>query len=99
MWAGFVNGQIVQVFAGSVRDDNWQAHPNLPIQGALLVTVNYDGLKGQTYPTSASDGALHLIAACGNMLVLQAADKTNFTFDAARLTYVGNLASCSSQTP
>jgi len=60
-WAGMVNGHAVQVFAGSVSDpdENWQqyhpdgvSHPELHVQGALRVVLDYDGLKASQYPTA-----------------------------------------------
>jgi len=108
MWAGFVNGQAVQIAAGSVRetDENWrqnhpdwQAHPELHTQGAIRVMVNYDGVNAITYPTPSRNGAVDLIAACGNLLILHAADNTIFTFDAAKLIFVNNTTSCTLPTP
>lgn len=99
LWAGYVNGQVVQIATGSVRDDSWQDHPNWPVQGAIRVTINYDGLKAITYPTPSRHGTVHFVAACGSTLVLQATDGTTFVFDAATLTYVNNLTACPVPTP
>ncbi len=99
MWAGFVNGQAVQIAAGSIQDDNWQDHPSWPAQGAIRVITNYGGLKAITYPTPSRNGAAYMSAACGNILVLQSTDDTVFTFDVAALTYVSNSTSCQMPTP
>lgn len=105
LWADFVNGNAVQVFAGSQaeQDENWrQDHPEWVAQGAqgvLYVVVNYDWLKHNLYPTPSRHGAVHFIAACGTKLVLQAADGTTFVFDAATLSYVDNAPVCPTVTP
>lgn len=104
-WNGSVNGNIVQIVAGFMReqDENWrQDHPEWVTQGAqgaLYVVVNYDGLKGAIYTTPSRHGVVHFVAACGSTLVLQATDNTIFTFDAATLTYVSNSTSCPIPTP
>ncbi len=99
LWVGLLNGQVVELAVGSTRDDSGQVNPNLPAQGALRMTVNYDGLKGQTFPTPSRHGPVHLTAACGNVIVLLATDKTTFAFDIAHLAYLSNPSSCMSQTP
>ena len=99
LWAGFVKGQAVEVGAGSIDDPYWQNHPGLPVQGALRVIINFDGLKGITYPTPSQHGVVQLIAACGDILVLQATDSTVFSFDVSQLAYVSNTSSCPAPTP
>ena len=109
MWAGTVNGRTIQVFAGSVSgaDDNWQQthpdwaqQPELHVQGALRVILDFDASKINEYPTPGRHGPLHLVAACGSMLILQAADNTLFTFDVVGLAYLnGPSASCPTPTP
>lgn len=105
LWADLVSGNVVQVAAGSAldRDENWrQDHPEWATQGAqgaLYVVMNYDGLKGKLYPTPSRNGAVHLVTACGSILVLQAADNTIFTFDVAKLAYVNNSTACPIPTP
>jgi len=92
-WADVVNGNVVEISAGSVKDENWQDHPGWPTQGAIYVVMNY-GWKVTMFPTPSRHGAVHFIADCGTMLLLQAEDGTVFSFDAARLAYVDNLPSC-----
>jgi hypothetical protein len=109
MWIGFVNDQTVAIVAGYIRMEDgwqqdhpeWQDHPELHVQGALSVTVNYGAPNGipHRYPTPSRNGAVHFIAACGNTLVLQAADGTIFTFDVTTLSYVDNSAACATPTP
>lgn len=110
VWYGYVNSQIVVGVAGFIKDvdqnllqehPEWQAHPELHVQGGLEVTMNYDtpNHKLSEYPTPSRNGAVHFINACGNLLVLQATDNTIFTFDVSTMTYVNNSSTCLVPTP
>lgn len=104
-WAGSVDGNVVEVAAGALMETDENGRPEQPAwsvtaaQGALNVVVNYAGLKAINYPTPARAGAVHLVAACGTTLVLQAADASIFTFDVAKMAYVSNPGACPIPAP
>ncbi len=108
MWTGTANGHDLQAFAGSLTetDPNWQqehpdwvTNPEMHVQGALRLVTDSDNLHANLYATPGRHGALQFVNACGAMLVLQAADGTVFTFDAAALAYIHNDSSCPAPTP
>jgi hypothetical protein len=103
MWAGNVDGRAVEIYAGSATaaDENWQAEhpdwasqPELHLQGALRVVLDADPLHAGLFPTNGRHGALHLVAACEPLLIVQAADGKLFTFDVATMTYVNSPDAC-----
>jgi len=99
VWAGFVDGNVVQLTAGWLRDpdEDWtQSTPQGVLkrrQGAIYAFINY-GQKIMHMPTPSRNGAVHFLAACNLLLVLEAEDGTIFTYDAGALTYVENSAAC-----
>jgi hypothetical protein len=99
LWEDRIAGKLVSVFAGYMRDDNWQDHPDWPIQGAVVVWLNDLKKKGGEYPTPTQHGIVHFIAACGTKLFLQATDGTVFVFDAAAQAYVETAPACPTVTP
>ena len=103
-WIGNVDEQMVRVIGGSLMETNlsdvprkhpeWNAQPELHTQSAITVIINDDWMKKAEYPTSTRNGALHLVNQCDNLIVLQAADHTVFSFDIYKLVSVDNLSTC-----
>ena len=98
-WAGKINGETIQIYAGIQRDrdEKWrETHPewvNLGPQGAVLV---YDSSYKRIalIPAPTRSGYVHFVKECDSLLILQAADGTFFTLDPVKLAFVANKDSC-----
>jgi len=97
IWQNTINGKPVQVYAGSLYEEDNPDHPHRILQGLVLVRVA--GAKDELYPTPKRRGEVHFIAACGTRLFLRATDRTIFVFDVATLSYVDNTPACPTVTP
>jgi hypothetical protein len=99
-WAGEANGETIQILAGIQRDTDenwWKNHPewiNMGPQGALLVVPDSNWQKKILIATPTRNGYVHFLTECEALLVLQATDKTIFTFDPAKLEFVPNNDAC-----
>jgi hypothetical protein len=86
MWTGTVNGNLVNVYAGSKADvDGQPGIWNTPEQGVLIYDTLGNGTDGE-YLTGTRAGRLTLTASNGTCLTVAAYDAdeyTIFTFDAA----------------
>jgi hypothetical protein len=78
VWQDIVNGEHVQVYAGSETAD--------PLQGVVIVrTVSLDlhTVHSWLYRTQSRVGALRIVAASGFQLSFISTNNTTFSFDAA----------------
>ncbi|MGC1376863.1 MAG: hypothetical protein WA821_11590 [Anaerolineales bacterium] len=97
IWQDTINGKPVQVYAGSLYEEDNPDHPHRILQGLVLVRVA--GAKDELYPTPKRRGEVHFIAACGTRLFLKATSGAIFVFDVATLSYVNNAPACPTVTP
>ena len=89
-WMGLITGGHAQVFAGLKSDSPepgyWLVSP--PGQGVLVVLTFPDDLgtpaPGGLYLTPTRIGSIHITAAAGTCLTLQAANGDQLMFDVAR---------------
>jgi hypothetical protein len=79
MWSGEVEGNIVEAYAGAIEDPLWQEHPDQPAQGAIILLIN--GKDQSQYTAPSADGALEIVAACENQLILHSEGGETFAFD------------------
>jgi hypothetical protein len=96
-WQGYVNGDFVQVYAGS--DYGNTTHNS---QGWLIVVTSSpsDSISGQTYDTPGQDGPVTITAADGSNLSLTATDGAVFVFDVQTDTYdMGSPSPSPSESP
>lgn len=96
-WAGEIDGEIVQLYAGIQRDRDGESQSgstDKPSQGAVYV-VDSNWAKIALIPTPTRNGYVHFVKDCDSLLLLQAAEGTLFTFDPAKLAFVSNNAACS----
>jgi hypothetical protein len=96
-WQGYVNGDFVQVYAGSDYGNTTDTS-----QGWLIVVTHStsDSISGQTYNTPGQDGPVTITAADGSNLSLTATDGTVFVFDVQTDTYdMGSPSPSPSESP
>lgn len=102
MWAGYVDGNLIEVYAGALRDEYWQLNPNTPSQGAVYVMVN-GKVRGRYLITPMQSGALRIEAVCNNtQLVLHSTTGESFVFDVLTFIFLPDFfdnVSCSDEAP
>jgi len=83
-WFGFVDGNKIVIYAGSLLDD--------PDQGviAILITLPYRNFSEKVL-TPAQRGGVRVVAEQNNRLTLQSADGETFYFDVPSRRFVASL--------
>ena len=84
VWIGNVNGDVVQVYAGLVRDWNSEGKGDVSERGGLVIfTVQADGTIVPVSIARAPDrvGALRIVSADGGVLTLSTDDGRPLHFD------------------
>lgn len=100
LWVGTRRGNLIEIAAGYLReeDENWQQkHPEWAaqgLQGALYIVTNGKGENGTVYPTPLRSGGIYLVSECGNILNVESANGTLFSFDVETLSYLESTISC-----